>query len=390
MTGPAPAPHKPRHMPVHRHIRQRAPSRGWLPALLLALTTCTAPAGQTIRHDDVADARATPRSVRVVRVAVRTGDIGLSASGTLVSAQIHAATSDIPGIVVDRVLAQEGAFVTAGQVLAVLDDTLIRSQIAQQAAVIAQQRVAVRQTGAEAARGAPMLGAGVLSGEAVQARRFRADSAIAALHVQEAQMRELQARAARLLIRAPVGGRVMERNVRVGDLSGAPQPMFTIVPGGTIELQVQVPESRLTQLRIGMTAAVTLADGSALVGRVTLIGTRIDRQTAQGNVRLHLSPVAGAPPVELRPGASGTAHFEGTGAPASAVPEAAVQYDTGGASVMALGKDDRVHRMPVRTGQRGGGYVTLVDGPAPGTTVLAAAASFVAEGDRVTPIVDAP
>lgn len=371
---------------LYRYKRPAPPSRLWLPAVLLALTTCTAPAAPTATRHDTADTGSPPRSVRVTRVETRTGDIGLSAPGTLVARQVYAATSDVPGIIVRRVLAQEGAFVAAGQVLAVLDDTLIRSQIAQQAAVIAQQRIAVRQAQAEAARGAPMLGAGVLSGEAVQARRFRADTAIGALHVQEAQMRDLQARAARLLVRAPVGGRVIERNVRVGDLSGSPQPMFTIVPGGTIELQVQVPENRLAALRTGTPAAVTLADGTALDGQVASIGTRIDQQSAQGNVRLRLSPVAGARPVELRPGASGTARFEGTGAAARAVPEAAIQYDTGGASVMVLGRENRVRRVAVRTGTRGGGYVTLVDGPAAGTPVLAAAASFVAEGDRVTPV----
>ena len=371
---------------LYRHKRPAPPSRLWLPAMLLGLTTCTAPASPATERDGATAAASPLRSVRVVRVDTRTGDIGLSAPGTLVARQVYAATSDVPSIVVKSVLAQEGAFVAAGQVLAILDDTLIRSQIAQQAAVMAQQRVAVRQANAEAVRGAPMLGAGVLSGEAVQARRFRAETALGALHVQEAQMRDLQARAARLLVRAPVGGRVIDRNVRVGDLSGSPQPMFTIVPGGTIELQVQVPENRLAQMRIGMPAAVTLADGTALDGRVATIGTRIDQQSAQGNVRLHLSPVAGAPWVELRPGASGTARFEGTGAAASAVPEAAIQYDTAGASVMVLGQDDRVRRVAVRTGARGGGYVTLVEGPAPGTPVLAAAASFVAEGDRVTPV----
>lgn len=368
---------------LYRHSRRSSPLARWLPAMLLVLTTCNGPGAPVAAPDDTGGA---PRSVRVVRVETRTGDIGLTAPGTLVAHQVYAATSDVPGIVVKRVLAQEGAFVTAGQVLAILDDTLIRSQIAQQAAVIAQQRVAVRQAQAEAARGEPMLGAGVLSGEAVQARRFRADTAGGGLAVQEAQMRDLQSRAARLTVRAPVGGRVIERNVRVGDLSGSPQPMFTIVPGGTIELEVKVPENRLAQVRIGMPAAVTLADGTALDGRVASLGTRIDQQSAQGNVRLNLRPVAGAPWVQLRPGASGTARFEGTVGAASAVPESAIQYDTGGASVMVLGPDNRVHRVGVRTGTRGGGYVTLVDGPAPGTPVLAAAASFVAEGDRVTPV----
>jgi len=351
-----------------------------LPIALLATASCKDAGAPAIARADPA------RSVRVTHVRTRAGDIGLTASGLLVPHESFAATGDVPGIRVAQILAREGMFVDRGQVLAVLDDTLIRSQIAQQQAVIAQQRTVVRQAQAEAARAQPLDGVGILSAEAVQARGFKADTATAALNVQEAQLRDLRTRAARLQVRAPVAGRVIEATVRVGDVSGSPQPMFTIVPGGTIELQVQVPESRLAQLRPGMPAAVTLADGTLLDGRVVSLGTRIDRQSAQGDVRLGLRPVAGAAWVQLRPGASGTARFAGAGRAASAVPEAAVQYDTGGASLMVLDTGNRVHRVPIRTGTRDGGFVTLVDGPPPGTPVLAASAAFVTDGDPVTPV----
>jgi HlyD family secretion protein len=68
-----------------------------------------------------------------------------------------------------------------------------------------------------------------------------------------------------------------------------------------------------------------------------------------------------------------------------AVPEAAVRYDADGASVMVVQANNRVKRVPVRTGLRGSGLVELVEGPPAGTRVVASAASFLLDGDVVKP-----
>jgi HlyD family secretion protein len=67
------------------------------------------------------------------------------------------------------------------------------------------------------------------------------------------------------------------------------------------------------------------------------------------------------------------------------VPETAVRYDADGASVMAVGADDRVSRVAVTTGQRGGGYVELVTGPPDGSRVIEKAAAMLVPGDYVRP-----
>jgi HlyD family secretion protein len=67
------------------------------------------------------------------------------------------------------------------------------------------------------------------------------------------------------------------------------------------------------------------------------------------------------------------------------VPETAVRYDANGASVMVVGADDRLTQAPVKTGQRGGGYVELLSGPAAGAVVVAKAASQLLPGDYVKP-----
>ena len=106
----------------------------------------------------------------------------------------------------------------------------------------------------------------------------------------------------------------------------------------------------------------------------------MDSSTRQGRARISL-------PVDrdLRSGGFARAHFAAKGASAISVPEAAVTYEAGGAYVVAIGADNRVHRTGVTIGRRGGGMVELTKGPSAGTRVLAGSQDFVLDGDKVAP-----
>jgi HlyD family secretion protein len=113
---------------------------------------------------------------------------------------------------------------------------------------------------------------------------------------------------------------------------------------------------------------------------VRLVSPQIDAQSKLGYVRITL-PVR----PDVRAGGFGRAVFTDASGMALAVPETAVRYDADGASVMVVQADERVKRVPVRTGMRGGGLVQLVEGPPAGARVVQNAASFLLDGDRVRP-----
>jgi HlyD family secretion protein len=71
---------------------------------------------------------------------------------------------------------------------------------------------------------------------------------------------------------------------------------------------------------------------------------------------------------------------------ALAVPETAIRYDADGASVMTVNAQNRVKRVSVQTGARGGSYVQLVRGPAAGTRVVQNAAAFLLDNDLIKPV----
>ena len=92
------------------------------------------------------------RSVSVVAVAPREIEGGLTASGGLLPREEVAIFPQINGYRVVSVSADEGSTVRAGQVLATMDDTLLKAQVAQQSALLEEQKVAAKRADAEAAR----------------------------------------------------------------------------------------------------------------------------------------------------------------------------------------------------------------------------------------------
>jgi HlyD family secretion protein len=321
-------------------------------------------------------------TMRVVRVERRALTGALAASGDLVAREEAAVLPEVNGFRVARVLVDEGAFVRQGQTLAELDGDLINAQLAQQTALAAQAKVQAEQAEAEAARVAGLDKQGVLSQEQVEQRRFQARAARANAEAQAAAARDVRTRAAKLAVTAPVAGLVLQRTVRPGDISavGASDPWFRLARAGEIELSAQLSEADLAKVRVGQPAQVTVPGGLTVNGVVRLVSPRVDAQTKLGAVRVRL-PVR----PEIRAGGFGRAVFGSAGSESLAVPETAIRYDADGASVMVVGAGDKVQRVAVQTGQRAGGMVQLLKGPAAGTRVVAAAGAFLLDGDKIQP-----
>ena len=341
-------------------------------------------AGCGERQPPVAQVQAQAKAVSVVEVASRAIEGGLIASGTLIPREDTAVFSDLNGYRVAQVFVEEGTWVTGGQPLAQLDDTLLRSQVEQQAALATQLEVQAKRAEAEAARVKDLDNASVFAQEQIEARRFAAKAARAQADAQAASARDLRTREEKMMIRAPYAGLVIERNCRVGDMGGGGTPWFRIAKDGQIELAADVSESALSRLHVGSSAKVILADGTEVNGTVRLVSPRVDANTKLGKVRIEL-PVTDS----IRAGGFARASFTGVSAAAVTVPETAVLYDADGAAVMLVDADNTISRVPVVTGQRGGGYVELVSGPPVGSRVIAKAASMLVAGDTITPVLAA-
>lgn len=324
------------------------------------------------------------RAVTVVRVEARAVEGSLAASGNLIPREEAAVLPEVNGYRVASVLADVGQYVRAGQTLVKLDGDLLQSQSMQAEALAAQAEVQALQAEEQAARVKDLDGSGVLAQEQIDQRRFQARAARASAKAQAANLRDLRTRTTKLSVSAPVSGLILEKTVRPGDLSAGGTPWFRIARDGQIELSANLSEADLARVRVGQTANVTVPSGSVVSGRVRLVSPQIDPQSKLGEVRITL-PVR----PDIRAGGFARAVFSDASSSVLAVPETAVRYDADGASVMVVGSDNRVRRVLITAGSRGGGLVQLEKGPPAGTRIVAAAASLFLDGDLVSPT-DAP
>jgi HlyD family secretion protein len=323
------------------------------------------------------------QSARVVRVSARDLSDSVVAKGRLVVREEAAVGTELSGYRVKAVYVDEGDTVKKGQALAQLDDTLLQAQIAQAEASLAQQKANADFKRSQLARAKNLAEAGATSTAALEQSTMEAASADAALLASQAAVNEMKVRVSRMTLRAPVAGDILQRTIRPGDISSiaTQAPYFRIARDGLIELDAELPDSTLGQVHEGDPATVTLPTGEVLQGKVRFISPRVDQNTSLGHARIEL-PYNEA----LRPGSFAEARFGGSTRSVLTVPASSVRYEAGGPVLMVLDDANKVHRTPVKLGERVGDFVQVVEGPPAGARVLQVGAAFTLDGDVVTPV----
>ncbi len=279
-----------------------------------------------------------------------------------------------------------GDWVRQGQVLAVIDRS-VQSQQAQSSAAqiqVAQADANLAQANLE--RALKLVERGFVSTADVDRLTATRDAANARVRVAQAQLRELQARNARLNIVAPAAGLVLERNVEPGQtVSGGGQSLFRIARGGEMELLARLGETDLARISAGVTAEVTPAGSDkTFTGQVWQVSPIISTQDRQGTARVALSY---AP--SLRPGGFATAVIKSGTVTAPILPESALLSDDKGSFVFVVGKDNKVERRDITLGPVTSEGVVILDGLNGTERIVLRAGGFLNPGEAVKPVRDA-
>ena len=316
----------------------------------------------------------------------------------------------IEGQPIEALTADVGDNVAQGQILARLSATTLDLQRAQFEASLASARATVAQADAqllesqasddEAQRVYQRTKTLKERGNATQAATEQAQAAaltatarvlvarqsLAAARAQvtlaEAQLANVELQRNRTDVKAPVAGKIVERNAQVGGIaSAAGLPMFVIVRNSELELNAEVAEIDLIRLKPGQRVLIRgVGMTTPLNGQIRLVEPLIDLATRMGGVRIWIEP--GSPMVT---GMFADAEILVAEHEATAIPVTAVGSAKGQTTVMRV-RDGLVERVPVKTGIRDGGWVEVVTGLAPGETVVTKAGAFVRDGDRINPV----
>ena len=332
------------------------------------------------------------------------------ASGLVGPVEIVQVQPLIEGQPIDKLLADVGDKVTAGQVLAVLSNTSLDLQKSQYQASLAAARASIAQGEAslleaqanadEAARAATRSAALKQQGNVSQAAYDTAQAAAltanarvmvaqqsleaarAQVALAQAQLDNIDLQLARTQVVAPVAGEITARSAQVGAIaSAAGQPMFTLIRDGALELRADVAEADLVRLAPGQSATLRLASASdALTGTVRLVEPTIDDTTRLGRARIAIDD-----PARVRAGMFVQAEILVAQRTTLAAPVSAVGALGREATVMRV-KDGTVEQVIVTTGIRQGMWVEIVNGLAEGDLVVAKAGAFVRDGDKINPV----
>jgi len=338
----------------------------------------------------------------------------IAANGTVEAFDLLSVAPRASGLQIEAVTVREGDRVTQGQVLAVLDDSVLRAQIQQAEAQVvstqaqvAQAQARVAQDEAEAAeadnsyeRYVSLFSQGAISEEALEARRTELttaqqsiSSSIAAVDSAEATVRSAQAEVERLMtqlsqteVLAPASGVIAEKNATLGDMASTGSPLFTLISGDQLELAMTVPQTQLAKVNPGASVQITASSDPnlQLQGSVRTIDPVVNAQSRKATVKVSLPDSD-----RLRPGMFLQANIvtgsrQGVVVPAEAVlPQSdgsfvvyTLEAGTAKANTVAIG--DRIPAKGVAPAQ-----AEVISGLAPDAVVIVEGASYIQDGDSV-------
>lgn len=371
------------------------------PALAAAEDTSATPA---------AKAQSFP-AIRVVTVRERTLTDRVIVTGTIQAVEEVYVQPEVDSLQIDKLDADVGDVVKAGQTLATLkQDSLIlqKSQLqanraktvavgaqleAQLAEAQANEQEAIRQAAraenlvksaaVPVSQAEQLRSAATASTARVNAARQGILANEADVKVLDAQISDIDLKLARSDVKTPVAGVVSARTAKMGAnaMMNAGSPLFTIIRDNAVELKGDVAEGDLLKLKPGQTVHVSVAGTSTEVdGKVRMIDPVVDAQTRLGTVKITIED-----PAVARIGMYASAEIIISERKVLSLPLTAVTAEKEGMDVRRV-QDNRVEMRKVETGVQDGDYIEISKGLAANDVVVEKAGAYVRDGDRITPV----
>lgn len=234
------------------------------------------------------DVAAVPPPVQIAAVGSATVDSTLIESGPVLSGTLVAERrAELRPLVSGTVLAvpvREGQAVGAGQVIVVIDTTVLADQARSARLAVQSAEMAAATAERNLARSTELERAGAIATRDLEAARDMKAQATAVLEDARARLAAARQQLDHAVVRAPFAGVVAELPVHAGD---AVQPgggtLATVVDPSTLELEAAVPAANLAALRTGAAVEFTVAaqPGKVFRGTISRVNPAVDAVTGQ-------------------------------------------------------------------------------------------------------------
>lgn len=335
----------------------------------------------------------------------------LDATGYVTARREATVSAQITGTVT-QVLFDEGDHVTAGKVIARLDDTAQRAALAQAQAqlqsaqaLLAQDEAQLAQSVRDVKRDEDLVTRNLVSQQAVEQARTQVETGAAQVEAQRKQI-ELAAanvRAAQVqldycTVRAPFSGVVIAKAAQVGEIVSpfsagggfTRTGIGTLVDMDSLEIEVDVNEAYINRVEPGqpVSSVLNAYPDWRIPSHVIAIIPTADRSKATVKVRVGLD----VKDARIVPDMGVRVSFEEKAAAGEArqsrsrgvlVPAAALRKD-GGEDVVYVVKDRRAQRRAVTVGAASGDPRQVLAGVGPGESVIVDAPAGLRDAAAVT------
>lgn len=176
--------------------------------------------------------------------------------------------------IVQRILVEEGEQVSAGQLLAVLENE-------RQQHLLAKERAEFGRLSSELTRMQEMHQRKLVSTDVYDKLKWQVESMQASVELAELNLRETE-------IRAPISGVVARRYVKTGQLINqlTPNSLFHLVSETELEAVVHLPEQQVLQAKTGQEAVLSFAGVPDVQAKISRVAPIVD--AGSGTVRTTL------------------------------------------------------------------------------------------------------
>jgi membrane fusion protein (multidrug efflux system) len=371
------------------------------PARVVSMLAAIAPllAGCDEPKQAVASTAASEPEVGIVVVKAQPQAVVRELPGRIAPMRLADVRPQVSGIIVER-LFRQGSEVKAGDPLYRVDPRPLQVEVQSNEAALARAE-AVHLQASQHARRIAVLAAQRTAPEAENERAIAAERQAAAdVEGRKADLARAKLNLDYASIRAPIDGVVGAAQVSEGALvvQHDNATLATIQQLDPVYADFTQSVSELARLRRALETGeldriaadaikvdLVLDDGSPypLAGKLLFSEARVDANTGQVTLRGEFPN----PKRELLPGMYVRVRIEqGIDADAIAVPQQAVQRNSGGGSeVFVVRHDDRVATQPIRTGSVQDGRWFVTDGLKAGDRVVVEGFQKFAAGDKVRP-----
>ncbi len=237
-----------------------------------------------------------PALAQVTVTTVTRGDISrtLLVNGPVVAQPNHDVkiSALVPGRVAELSVA-EGDRVTAGQLVARIDDRSFRDQVTQAEAAEQQAQASLENAKLNLARNEDLVQRGIAARKDLEDARTESSVDQAALRQATAALSVARLQLSRTEIRSPISGTVVKRSTSMGEqVDGtAATPIVEVAALEEVELAANVPAADLTRLKSGESVVLTTdaLPGEKFTGHVAAISQAVDPASNAGLVRIRIS-----------------------------------------------------------------------------------------------------